>query len=131
MNITVSLSRLILRASFPILLVLGALFWHGEMLQLLPLHMALGALFVLTLWVLGICAGARRETRGRGLLLIILGLAVISVGVGQLRLLPGANHWVIQVVHLALGVAAIALAERVASRLRSAAGLRTRAANES
>lgn len=120
MNITVTLSRLILRTSFPVLLVVGALFWGGRMLQLLPVHMALGALFVLALWVLGICASVPRETRGLGLFLIILGIAVIAVGVGQLRLLPGPNHWVIQVVHLALGVAAVAQAERVASLLKSA-----------
>jgi hypothetical protein len=40
------------------------------------------------------------------------------VGLGQTGWLPGDQHWVIQVLHLVVGLAAISVAEMAGGRLR-------------
>jgi hypothetical protein len=99
------------------LLTLGILFWLGRALTLLNVHMALGAALVLCLCFL-VVLGLR--TRGsRGFSLLVLGWSVLMpwFGVEQMRLLPGEYHWVIQALHLAVGVAAVGFGQLLARRL--------------
>jgi hypothetical protein len=109
------------------LVVLGILFWTGHAMSLLPLHMLLGGLFVITLLVLVVVGLVGRNSRGFAAVVLFWSLLVPLVGVTQLRLLPGADHWVIQVVHLLVGVVAMglghALARRIGKRPVEAAGL--------
>ena len=65
--------------------------------------------------------GGAIATRGRiGLTIgaFILGLIVVIFGLTQTTLLPGAAHWVIQIIHLLLGLAAIGLGEAIGGRYR-------------
>jgi hypothetical protein len=50
-------------------------------------------------------------------LAIAWGLVVPILGLSQDGLLPGPAHWVIQVLHLLVGLAAIGLAEALSVRL--------------
>lgn len=43
-----------------------------------------------------------------------------AFGVLQLRLLPGPYHWLIQALHLAIGIAAVGLGQLLARRLMTA-----------
>ena len=100
------------------LLVLGILFWSGHALSLVPLHaMVLGVLFVICLWVLAVLGFLTPGTRGLALVVLIWSLIVPALGVEQLSLLPGSDHWVIQVTHLLVGLIAMALGHALARRL--------------
>lgn len=108
------------------LVVLGILFWTGHALSLLPVHMALGALFVISMWILAVLGFLAPGNRGFALIVLIWSLVVPALGVEQLSLLPGAGHWIIQVVHLLVGIIAMGLAHSLARRLgRRPAGAAT------
>jgi hypothetical protein len=100
------------------LLVLGILFWTGHALSLLQLHMMLGGLFVVCLWILAVVGFLVPGCRGLALLVLIWSLIVPALGVAQLRLMPGADHWVIQATHLVVGLIAIGLGHGLARRIR-------------
>jgi quinol-cytochrome oxidoreductase complex cytochrome b subunit len=99
------------------LVVLGILFWTGHALSLLPVHTALGGLFVICMWVLAVLGLLAPGTRGFALLVLVWSLIVPALGAAQLSLLPGSDHWVIQVVHLLVGIIAIGLGHSLARRL--------------
>ncbi len=103
------------------LIVLGVLFWTGRALSLVPLHMLLGMLFVLCLWILVALAFLARAGRGLALVTLAWSLIVPLLGVTQLRLLPGSSHWVIQSIHLAVGLIAMGLAHSLARAIRGVA----------
>ncbi len=117
--------RILLRLSIMVLLVLGILFWTGHAYALLPLHMAFGLVFVLSLWALAGLAAKRGAPLPVVLTAAVLGLAVLGLGGIQTQLLPGDYHWVIRVLHLLLGMGAMGFAESVAKRLASASGTST------
>ena len=48
----------------------------------------------------------------------LVGLIALLLGITQDSLLPGGAHWVIQVLHLLLGVAAVGSGEMIGGRLR-------------
>lgn len=113
------IASIMLRVCGGLALLLGLLFWTGNAYNLLRVHMLLGILVVLALWIVGIgqaFAGGGSWPLAVGALL--LGLLVIAVGMTQSRLLPGPFHWVIEVVHLLLGVLAVGVGQRAAARGR-------------
>src|SRR5262245_29377717 len=88
-------------------LVLGVLFWIGLAQALIPLHMLIGLIFVLallTLCGLGLAAGLGMRAVAVPL---AWSLIVPALGMTQMQLLPGSFHWVIKVVHLLVGIAAM------------------------
>ncbi|HSK36134.1 MAG TPA: hypothetical protein VLA80_05315, partial [Actinomycetota bacterium] len=50
---------------------------------------------------------------------VVLGLVVPIVGLTQRELLPGSAHWLIQVLHLLLGLGLLGLAENLATRAKA------------
>lgn len=119
------LIRIVMRASILILLVLGVSFWTGHALQLAPLHMAVGLVFVLGLWSIATLAALRGTPVGQVIGAVVLGLAVLALGATQTRILPGSGHWIIQVLHLLLGMGAMGLAERLGRSAHEGAALGT------
>jgi hypothetical protein len=51
---------------------------------------------------------------------IVLGLIVVWLGLNQTTLLVGSAHWIIQVLHLLAGLAAIGMAENLGRRIKGA-----------
>ncbi|MGH8141709.1 MAG: hypothetical protein ACREU2_04225 [Steroidobacteraceae bacterium] len=96
------------------LIVLGVLFWTGRALSLVSVHMLIGVLFVVCLWVLIGVAFYARAGRGLALFVLIWSLIVPALGVAQLRLLPGSLHWLIQSIHLVVGLIAMGLGHALA-----------------
>ena len=117
MKSIVIIARLLISLFGLTLLALGILFWTGHALSLLQLHMMLGGLFVACLWVLAIIGFITPGCRVLALILLIWSLIVPALGVMQLRLMPGADHWVIQATHLLVGIIAMGLGHALARRI--------------
>jgi len=119
------MASIVLRLGGALAVILGILFWSGNALNLIPIHMLLGLLVVLSLWIVGIgqafsSAGSWPLAGGA----LLLGLLVIVVGMTHSSLLVGPFHWVIQVVHLLLGILAVALGQIAAARWRNSRAIR-------
>ena len=100
-------------------LLLGVLFWTGNALGLVDLHQFLGILLVLALWTQAALAHRAGVPGGLVAGAAVYGLIVPIVGLTQRELLPGSAHWVIQVIHLLLGIGLIGLAESLATRAKA------------
>jgi hypothetical protein len=102
-------------------LISGLLFWTGTALNLITLHMLLGFLAVGALWVIGAAqAFAPRGSWGIAACALIVGAVMIVLGMMQSSLFPGEYHWIIQVIHLALGLLTIGTGHMAAARYRKA-----------
>ncbi len=99
-------------------LILGILFWFGLQTGLVPLHMTVGGIFILSIWALS--ALGIRAWRALGLAAVAIAWSVLLAAVGmiQTRLLPGPDHWVIRVLHLLMAVVAMGLGGVLTVRLR-------------
>ena len=107
--------RWLIRLLALVQVALGLAFWTANFLSLIPLHMASGALLVLSLWGVALLAAWARAPLGPVALALALGALVLWLGLNQSGILTGPWHWVVQVVHLLVGLAAVGQAERLAS----------------
>jgi len=117
MKATVIATRVLISLSGISLLILGILFWLGYALAYLNVHMALGLVLVLCLWLLVVLGLSTRVSTGLTLLVLVWSLLTPAFGVLQMRLLPGEYHWLIRVLHLVIGIAAVGLGHILAKRL--------------
>lgn len=117
MNATATAARLLIRVTGAIVLILGIVMWTGHAHALVSVHMLLGVILVFALWVLAGLGAAAGVRRGTTLLSLVWGIVVITLGMLQTRLLPGRAHWVIQVLHLLVGLGAMGLGEALAARV--------------
>ncbi len=89
-------------------LTLGLLFWIAN-IDLLNIHMLLGLIVALSLLVMSIIAVSTRGMRIWGIVGIIYAVIVPIFGLRQATLLIGDLHWIIQVLHMLVGIGAIVL----------------------
>src|SRR5436190_20249628 len=108
--------QMIIRLDALVLLVLGVLFWTDNALTLVPLHMLLGLLLVLLLWAMAGLAATRKAPIGMVVGAVVWGVIVLWLGLNQTSLLPGSMHWIIEVLHLLVGIGAVGLAEALGAR---------------
>jgi hypothetical protein len=116
---TITAIQMAIRAVGVVQLVLGILFWTGNALGLVDLHQLLGILLVLGLWTMAALAHRAGVPASLVAGAALWGLIVPIVGLTQRELLAGSAHWVIQVIHLLLGIGLLALAENLATRANS------------
>jgi hypothetical protein len=109
----------LVRLLFVVQLVLGLCFWAGKITGLIPVHISLGMIFVLLLWILGVVGFMARIGAGLPLLLIVTGVVVAAVGMVQRSIMVGDQHWVIRVLHLVLVMITMPMAERLAARIKA------------
>jgi hypothetical protein len=107
-------TQIVGRAVAVVQVVLGIIVWTGHGDSLIGIHIAVGLLLVVDLWAaiaLGLRSGAP------------IGLAVVALawsvgmpvfGLVQTNLLPGGLHVAVQILHLAVGLAAVGLIEALA-----------------
>ncbi len=114
----VRVSLMVLRVAVLAALILGIIFWTGNAGGLQIVHIVLGFAVVLSLFVLGIAQGLQGGSFGLALATFVVGFLLALVGLFQTRWLTGSNHWVIQVIHLILGLLAIGLGEMIGGRYR-------------
>jgi hypothetical protein len=115
-----SLAQMTVRGTGVLLLLLGIWIWTGRGDQAIPIHMLLGFLLVLGLWTLAFLAARARVATGLAALGFGWGLLAPLLGLTQENLVTGDLHWVIQVVHLLVGLGAIGIAERLGAGIRAA-----------
>jgi hypothetical protein len=120
MRLTTLITIWVVRVAGIIQLVLGTLFWTGRAYQYLGLHISGGFLVVLGLWTLALLALSNRAGRGLAIFALLWGLALPAFGMQQARILVGSLHWIIRVIHLIMGMAAIGTAERLAKAILAA-----------
>jgi hypothetical protein len=114
MKSAITVLQMTIRGAGVIQILLGLAFWTGNLLTLIPIHMLVGLVLVLALIILAILAARSGVNLGLVALAIVWALTVPVLGVTQAQLLPGAFHWVIEVVHLLVGLGAMALGDRLA-----------------
>ena len=119
MRSTITAIQMGIRAVWVVQLVLGLAFWTGSLLGLVDLHQLLGILLVLALWTLAALAHRAGGPGGLVAAAAVWGLVVVIVGLTQRELLAGSAHWVIEVVHLLLGIGLVGLAERLATMAKA------------
>jgi hypothetical protein len=124
MRITANVLRILVSAIGVVMIVLGLLFWTGNAFALLPLHMLLGIALVLMLWIIAVMALVARINPILAVVALIWGLIVPILGITQYQLLPGSLHWIIQTLHLLVGIIAIALANILARQIAQASATR-------
>ena len=117
MRTATTIVRTLIRLTGLVQIVLGVLFWTGNARGLIPLHMLVGFVLVLSLWVMAALAARAGVQPGLVALAAVWGLVVPVLGLAQDRLLPGSAHWLIQVLHLLVGLGAIGQGEALAARI--------------
>lgn len=113
-------TQMLIRATGLIQIVLGLLFWIGYARDFIPIHTVSGLVLVFGLWVMAIMAAVSGVSLGMVLLAVLWGFLTIALGMGQDGLLVGQFHWVVQVFHLLVGMAAIGQGEGLAARIKRA-----------
>jgi hypothetical protein len=118
---TVRIVIMVVRLAGLFALILGLAFWSGHALTMVNAHMGFGILVVLGLWVLA-GLGAKGGVGASTVIVAVLwGLVVPVLGAVQLNLPPGGGYGIVRVLHLVVGLGALALAETLAGRLRRSA----------
>src|SRR5438445_399523 len=98
---------MLIRVTGTIQIILGVLFWTGHADTLVPIHVLIGSVLVLSLWTLALAAARAGVDRRLVILALVWGLIVPILGLAQTMILTGGAHWVVQVVHLLVGLGAI------------------------
>ena len=117
-----TVAQTVVRVTGSVQLVTGLLFWSGTALALLPVRLLSGVALVLALWALAVLAARAGAGAGWVALAGLWGALVVGLGLTQGRLLPGEAHRVVQVLHLLVGLGAMALAQILATRARRGGG---------
>ena len=116
---TIRIASIVLSLAGLLALILGALFWIGVALNLVSMHMLLGLLAVGALWVIGV---AQAFSKGGSWTIaacaLVIGAITAVLGMMQASLMVGASHWVIQFIHLVLGILTIGIGHMGAARYR-------------
>jgi hypothetical protein len=95
-------------------LLSGLTHWLGIAPGFLSMHMLLGYLTV------AFSAGGSSPVAA---LAIVVGAFTIYLGMNQTVLLPGENHWLIQLGHMVLGILTIGVGHMAAARQRHGAAV--------
>jgi hypothetical protein len=99
-------------------LLLGLGFWAGLRGPLLPLHLLFGITLVLSLCAVAGMSWAAAVRSRLGVGVFLSAPVVLLLGFGQVGILGGRLHWIIQVVHVAVGVLAATLGVVLASAVQ-------------
>jgi hypothetical protein len=109
---------MLVRITGAIQIVLGLIIWFGIADAFIPIHILSGIILVLALWTLVFIAARQGVNLGFVAFAAVLGLLTVILGLVQVQLIPDQGHWIIQVIHLLVGLAVIGLAERLTSMIR-------------
>jgi hypothetical protein len=118
MRVVLTVCQMLVRVTGVLLLVLGLLIWTENALGLISWHMLLGLVLVIALIVLAGVSVRAGVPVSLAASTIVVGLVLLALGVTQTSILLGSTHWIIQVVHLLLGLSAVMMGEIIGGRLR-------------
>jgi len=101
--------------------VLGIMISRSPVLNL---HMYIGDVTALALALLAAWALAKGAKIPMAVIGLIWAGAIYYVGIGQMRWMTGGSHWIIEVLHGALGLGAIGLGDILGSAIQKRLSLR-------
>jgi uncharacterized integral membrane protein len=107
---------MLMRIGAAVQVVVGLGLWNGRWYSLVDMHRTVGIAYVVLLWVLAIIALVQRRAVKIALFAIVWGFVIAALGFAQQGILIGDLHWIVRVVHLIIGLAAMPIAERLAPR---------------
>ncbi len=112
---------MVLRVCAVVTLVLGVVLWTGNADGLTVAHVVLGVIFVgALLWLAAANVAVARGSTPLSIVAVVVAAALTVVGFTQGSILASGPHWLIQVTHLALALAAVGMGETIAGRGRRA-----------
>ena len=118
MRTAVTVAQMLVRVCGVVQIVLGILFWTGSAPGLVPVHILIGIVLVLSLWAL-VALGTRAGLHaGQVTVAVLWGVVVVVFGLTQDSILQSGPHWVIRILHLLVGLAAIGMAEGLGARIK-------------
>jgi hypothetical protein len=106
------------RIAGSVMIVLGLLIWTGSLDGLIPIHMLVGIVLVVALWVLSWQAYRVGVTRGLVWSALVIGLILPIVGIAQKDVLHADDNVIVPIVHLGLGLLAIGLGEALTAAMQ-------------
>ena len=115
---TVTAAQIVVRVTFLIQLVLGIALWTGRFDQVKLVHIASGVLLILGLWVLAALGARSGVPVGLVILAFAWGALTIVFGLTQEQIFPDSGHLIVQILHLLVGIGAVAQAEAIGRRMR-------------
>lgn len=101
-------------------LILGVLLWRGMMAGSVNLHMSLGGLVAAVLAILALWAIVARVRVPMAAVSLVWAAATVYVGFMQANWLPGSRHWIVDTIHLLLGIGAMGMAEALGGAITRA-----------
>jgi hypothetical protein len=111
---TAKIAQIALRVGGVLTLLLGLGLWVGYGSSLRQVHMLLGMIVVLALWILAGIAAKVGAPLPRVVMAVLWGFVVVALGMTQTQFYPGSLHWMIRLTHLLVGIGAMAQGERLA-----------------
>lgn len=121
MTSSISIARNTIRVTGVLQIILGIIIWTGRADGLIPIHVLVGIVLVLALWYLAYEGARAGVSTALVAVAVVWGFITPVLGLVQTGLFSGSGHWVIQVVHLLVGLAAIGLGEALGARLSETA----------
>lgn len=115
----VTIAQMTVRVAGVLLLLIGLLIWTGHGDQIIPWHELIGFVLVLGLWTLAYFAARAGVAVGLVVLAFAWGLIAPALGLTQVNLVTGGMHWIIQVIHLLVGLGAIGIAELMGMTIKA------------
>jgi uncharacterized protein YqgC (DUF456 family) len=99
-------------------LILGIILWTGSSSAgSLKIHILTGFVMTITLLLVGLMGFFSRIKPALPGIAIVWAILLPYVGFAQLKLMPGASHVVIEIVHLLIGICAIGLVEATGAKI--------------
>jgi hypothetical protein len=118
MKITVTVLQWAVRILAILLIAMGVEFWLGRSFSLLPVHMRMGEVLILLLWILAFLGLGRGVKAGLAIGAIVYGFFTVFFAMYMGNLVPGPAHEAIRVLHLLIGLGALGLAEMIGGRIK-------------
>lgn len=115
MKMLIKINLMLLRVLVLVLLVMGVMVWMGHV-NLVQGHIGLGFLFALLVLLQGLLGGLAGAGWGLAGWSVVWAVLLPVIGLGQRAVMLGGAHWVVQLVHLLFGLAAMPIVERIGKR---------------
>lgn len=110
--------QMTIRATGLLALILGIIFWTGNALFLVRVHILLGVVLTLALFALVYLAYRAGVKRALVMIAAIWAIVLPIWGLIQSHIFPETWFWLAQVLHLLCAIGAIGLAETLGARIR-------------
>lgn len=112
-----TIAQIVVRIAGLLMIILGIVIWTGND-NVIPVHVAVGVVLVLSLWTLAYLGLQSGASKGVVALAFVWGLIMPLLGLTQENILPEDGHLIIQVLHVLIGLGAIGQAENLAARVK-------------